>query len=99
MSILVRRGILSRLAGGVIGWLLSLYIAGRGVDRFGPRRMVQIGLPLAGLAVLLAAVPALGLSQAPVLCDVGSCNDCCLCSGDNHSKQLVSQSASAGAGR
>ena len=52
------------IAGSVIGWLLSLYIAGRGVDRFGPKRMVQIGLPLAGLAVLLAAVPALGLSQA-----------------------------------
>ena len=45
------------IAGGVIGWLLSLWIAGRGVDRLGPRRMVQIGLPLAGLVVLFAAVP------------------------------------------
>jgi len=52
------------IAGSMIGWLLSLYIAGRGVDRFGPKRMVQIGLPLAGLAVLLAAVPTLGFSQA-----------------------------------
>ena len=51
------------IAGSVIGWLLSLYVAGRGVDRFGPKRMVQIGLPSAGLAVLLAAVPTLGFSQ------------------------------------
>ena len=52
------------IAGGVIGWLLSLYFAGRGVDRFGPRRMIQIGLPLAGLVVLLSAVPAPGFTQA-----------------------------------
>ena len=45
------------IAGGIIGWLLSLWIAGRGVDRLGPRRMALIGLPLAGLVVLFAAVP------------------------------------------
>lgn len=55
---------LAAITGSVIGWLLSLYIAGRGVDRFGPKRMVQIGLPLVGLVVLLAALPAPGLAQA-----------------------------------
>ena len=54
------------IAGGVIGWLLSLWIAGRGVDRWGPRRMVLIGLPLAGLVVLLAAVP-MGLGPYPAM--------------------------------
>ena len=51
------------IAGGVIGWLLSLFIAGWGVDRFGPRRLVQIGLPLAGLLVVAAAVQAPGNLQ------------------------------------
>lgn len=52
------------IAGGAIGWLLSLYLAGRGADRFGPRRMIQIGLPLAGAIVLLQAVRAPGMVQA-----------------------------------
>ena len=51
------------IAGAAISWPLSLYIAGRGVDRLGPKRMVQIGLPLAGVAVLLAAIPAPGVLQ------------------------------------
>ena len=54
------------IAGGVIGWLLSLWIAGRGVDRWGPRRMVLIGLSLAGLVVLLATVPV-GLGPYPAV--------------------------------
>lgn len=45
------------VAGGVIGWLVSLWIAGRGVDRFGPKRMVLIGLPLVGVVALCADVP------------------------------------------
>ena len=52
------------IAGSVIGWLLSLYIAGRGVDRFGPKRMAQVALPLVGLVVLLAALPVPGVVQA-----------------------------------
>lgn len=51
------------LAAAAIGWLLSLFIAGRGVDRFGPRRMAQAGLPLVGLVVLLAALPVPGIVQ------------------------------------
>ena len=51
------------IAGATISWPLSLYIAGRGVDRLGPRRMVQIGLPVAGVAVLLATIPAPGVLQ------------------------------------
>ena len=52
------------IAGGVIGSLLSLLIAGRGVDRFGPKRMAQVALPLVGLVVLLAALPVPGVVQA-----------------------------------
>ena len=52
------------IAGGVASWLLSLFIAGRGVDRFGPKRMALAGLPLAGLVVLLAALPVPGVAQA-----------------------------------
>ena len=51
------------IAVAAIGWLLSLFIAGRGVDRFGPRRMAQVGLPLVGLAVLSAALPISGIVQ------------------------------------
>ena len=54
------------IAGGVIGWLLSLWIAGRGVDRLGPRRMALIGLPLVGLVALLAALPGSGVLYATV---------------------------------
>ena len=49
------------IAGGVIGWLLSLWIAGRGVDRLGPKRMAQIGLPLVGIFAWLAALPGPGV--------------------------------------
>ena len=51
------------IAVAAIGWLLSLFIAGRGVDRFGPRRMAQVVLPLVGLAVLLVALPVPGIVQ------------------------------------
>ncbi len=51
------------IAGGAIGWLLSLYLAGRGSDRLGPRRMIQIGLPVAGLPILVAALPVQGTVQ------------------------------------
>lgn len=54
------------IAGGVIGGLLSLWIAGMGVDRYGPRRMILIGLPLAGLIVLFAVVPV-GLGFYPAM--------------------------------
>ena len=51
------------IAGGVIIWIGSMWAAGRGVDRLGPRRMVQIGLPLAGLPILFAALPVPGSVQ------------------------------------
>jgi len=51
------------IAGAAISWPLSLYVAGRGVDRLGSKRMVRIGLPLAGVAVLLATIPAPGVLQ------------------------------------
>ncbi len=54
------------IVGGVIGWLLSLWIAGKGVDRLGPRRMALIGLPLVGLVALLAALPGSGVLYAAV---------------------------------
>ena len=40
-----------------IGGLASLWIAGWGADRFGPKRMAQIGLTLVGLIVLFACLP------------------------------------------
>jgi hypothetical protein len=49
-----------------ITWWVSLWFAGRGVDRLGPRRMAQIGLPLAGLVALFAALPAPGMLEAAV---------------------------------
>ncbi len=36
----------------------SLWFSGWAVDRWGPNRMVQIGLPLVGLVALLTTVPA-----------------------------------------
>ena len=51
------------IAGGVIIWIGSMWAAGRGADRLGPRRMVQIGLPLAGLPILFAALPVPGSMQ------------------------------------
>ncbi len=36
-------------------------VAGWGLDRYGPRRMVQIGLPLASIVILLAAMRVPGL--------------------------------------
>ena len=51
------------IVGGVIIWIGSMWAAGRGADRLGPRRMVQIGLPLAGLPILFAALPVPGSMQ------------------------------------
>ena len=52
------------IAGGVIGGLASLWFAGRGVDRLGPRRMARIGLPLVGPLVMLSALPVPGAVEA-----------------------------------
>lgn len=52
------------IAFGVIGGLLSFWLAGWGTDRLGPRRMAQIGLPLVGLVTLLVAAPIPGVLQA-----------------------------------
>ena len=51
---------------GAIAWWVSLWIAGWGVDRLGPRRMAQIGLPLVGLVALFAAIPVPGVLQVAV---------------------------------
>ena len=54
------------IAGGAIAGLASLWFAGWGVDRLGPRRMAQIGLPLVGLVALFAAIPAPGVLHAAI---------------------------------
>ena len=46
------------IAAYALGGLASLWFAGWGADRLGPRRMAQIGLPLVGLVALLAVIPA-----------------------------------------
>ena len=46
------------IAAYALGGLASLWFAGWGADRLGPRKMAQIGLPLAGLVALLAVIPA-----------------------------------------
>ena len=51
------------IAGGAIGGLLSLWFAGRGADRLGPRRMARIGLPLVGPVVMLGALPVPGATE------------------------------------
>ena len=51
------------IAGGVIGGFLSLWFAGRGADRLGPRRMARIGLPLVGPVVMLGALPVPGATE------------------------------------
>lgn len=51
-------------AGNLILWFLSHYIAGRGADLIGPRRMALIGSPLAGLLVLVTLAPAPGFLEA-----------------------------------
>ena len=78
------------IAGAAISWPLSMYMAGRGVDRFGPKRMVQIGLPLAGVAVLLATIPAPGSPAGRVFRIGRAGNDRRLCAGRNGPEQLVS---------
>lgn len=45
------------IAAYALGGLASLGFAGWGADRLGPRKMAQIGLPLAGLVALLAVIP------------------------------------------
>ena len=46
------------------GYLLSMWFAGWGTDRFGPRRMAQVWLPLVGLVVLLTTMSIPGAQQA-----------------------------------
>lgn len=45
------------IAAYALGGLASMWFAGWGADRLGPRRMAQIGLPLVGLVALLAVIP------------------------------------------
>ena len=46
------------IAAYALGGLASLWFAGWGADRLGPRRMAQVGLPLVGLVALVAVIPA-----------------------------------------
>ena len=54
------------IAAYALGGLASLWFAGWGADRLGPRRMAQIGLPLAGLVALSAVIPAPGVLEVAV---------------------------------
>lgn len=54
------------IAAYVLSRLASLWFAGWGADRLGPRKMVQIGLPLAGVVALLAAIPALRILEVAI---------------------------------
>ena len=46
------------IAAYALGGLASLWFAGWGADRLGPRWMARLGLPLVGLIALLAVIPA-----------------------------------------
>ncbi|MYC34594.1 MAG: MFS transporter [Chloroflexi bacterium] len=54
------------IAAYALGGLASLWFAGWGADRLGPRKMAQIGLPLAGLVALLAVIPVPGVLEVAV---------------------------------
>ena len=54
------------IVASAVGGLASLWFAGWGADRLGPKRMAQIGLPLAGLVALLAVIPAPGVLEAAI---------------------------------
>lgn len=54
------------IAAYALGGLASLWFAGWGADRLGPRKMAQIGLPLAGLVAVLAVIPAPGVLEVAV---------------------------------
>ena len=54
------------IAAYALGGLASLWFAGWGADRMGPRKMAQIGLPLVGLVALLAAIPSPGVIEVAI---------------------------------
>ena len=54
------------VAAYALGGLASLWLAGWGADRLGPRRMAQIGLPLVGLVALLAVIPAPSILEVAI---------------------------------
>ena len=54
------------IAAYALGGLASLWLAGWGADRLGPRRMAQIGLPLVGLVALLAVIPAPSILEVSI---------------------------------
>ena len=54
------------VAASALGGLASLWFAGWGADRLGPRRMAQIGLPLVGLVALLAVIPAPSILEVSI---------------------------------
>lgn len=54
------------IAAYALGGLVSLWFAGWGADRLGPRKMAQIGLPLVGLAALLAVIPSPGILEVAI---------------------------------
>ena len=54
------------VAAYALGGLASLWFAGWGADRLGPRKMAQIGLPLAGLVAVLVVIPVPGVLEVAV---------------------------------
>ena len=54
------------IAAYALGGLASLWFAGWGADRLGPRKMAQIGLPLVGLVALLAVIPSPGVLEVAI---------------------------------